>query len=378
MRRVFVLLICWFVVVNVNAGSVTCQERHCIAVVDAGSTGSRLHLYAYDLDTSNNPVQISELWSKKIKPGLASVEPNQHAIDAYLSILFESSPEQHMPVYFYATGGMRLLPHPTQQLYYQAVQQWFSAEAQWQLMDAKTISGNEEGVFGWLAVNYQLGAFKSTDKPLASVMDMGGASVQVTFPVQNVENIDHHDIVEIDIYGRHLVLFVHSFLGLGQSLLSHQFLNEESCFANGYQLPSGLLGKGDASSCRGSVSKLINTVHEVSSIVKPAIASNASNKWYAMDGVALLAENKPFSFENKQFTNQGLLEQADSQICHQEWQDVHAQYSSNNYLYGYCLFPAYYYALMVDGYGLHPDQSINFLPQGQDLGWTLGVVLHKH
>lgn len=209
-------------------------------------------------------------------------------------------------------------------------------------------------------------------------MDMGGASVQVTFPVQNADQIDEHDLVTINAYGKKWSLFVHSFLGLGQETFSHQFLETESCFAVGYRLPSGKLGNGDALICRDTVSKLIINVHEVNRIVQPAIANNPIKTWYAMGGVASMAAEKPFSFDNKQFTNQGLLQQANSEVCHQQWQNLDAQYPDNGYLYGFCLFPSYYYALMVEGYGIQPEEPINYVSSGQGADWSLGVVLHPH
>jgi hypothetical protein len=374
MRRTLLLLISLCVVTfTANANNATCQQRHCIAVVDAGSSGSRVHIFAYDLDASNTPTQISELWSKKVKPGFSTIEPNQDTINTYLTNLFASAPEQNMPVYFYATAGMRLLPQPKQQVYYQGLQQWFGSQAQWQLKSAKTITGSEEGLFGWLSVNYQLGNFNGADKPLASVLDMGGASVQVTFPIENAEHINPKDLRKISIGGQNISLFVHSFLGLGQTVLSQQFLDQDSCFATGYQLPSGEQGRGDASTCQRAIAKLVNDVHEVNQIVKPALAKNMPNTWYAIGGVAALAEDKVFTFPDHQFTNDSLIQQADSAFCHQQWQDMSNQYPGNEYLYGDCLFPAYYYALMVDGYGIQPEQPINYL--GAD--WSLGVVLHQ-
>jgi Golgi nucleoside diphosphatase len=161
MLRLIVVLISCCIFTNVSAERAVCQQQQCIAVVDAGSTGSRLHIYSFDLDSNHNPIQIKEYWSKKIKPGFATLAPNQQVIDDYLNQLFQGSPTQTMPVYFYATGGMRLLPKSKQQPYYQHLQRWFSQQKKWQLIEAKTITGGEEGVLGWLAVNYKLGAFTS-------------------------------------------------------------------------------------------------------------------------------------------------------------------------------------------------------------------------
>ncbi len=376
MLRLFILL---FFVVNSSAeGSQgQCQEHHCLAVVDAGSTGSRLHIYAYDLDETNGPVKINEIWSRKITPGLSTIEPAEPVINAYLTNLFTNAPEHSMPVYFYATAGMRLHPQPKQQQYYSKIKHWFAAQTQWQLKESQTITGDKEGLLGWLAVNYKVGALSSDGKPLVGVMDMGGASVQLVFPVQNPTNIDSKDLIEVDVYGRHLTLFDHSFLGLGQTLLSQQFLDSPSCYANNYTLPNGSAAQGDADTCQSNVSKLINQVHNASTIAKPAITANPVKSWYAIGGVTSLVGDKLFHFENNQFTNQDLLQQGDSEVCHKQWQDLQTEYSSNEYLYNFCLMSSYYYALMVNGYGLDPKLPINLLPNAQFTDWTLGVVLHQ-
>ncbi|WP_058442217.1 multidrug DMT transporter permease [Legionella brunensis] len=368
-----VSLIAVLITFSANAAT-NCQQHQCLVVVDAGSTGSRIHIYSYDLDNTKSPINIAEVWSKKIKPGFATIEPNAATIDAYLTTLFSGAPESNLPVYFYATAGMRLLPQPKQQQFYSILQQWFANQSGWQLQKAKTITGTEEGLFGWLSVNYQLGVLSSSEQDLAGVMDMGGASVQIIFPVQKTEGINSQDIRQFDLYGRHLTLFIHSFLGLGQTEVAHQFLDDSTCFANNYELPTGEFAAGDAYSCESDVSSLMNAVHKVNHVVQPAIAANQVNNWYAIGGMSELAKSKPFQFQNE-FTNQDLLEQGDSQVCRQQWSTLAAQYPGNDYLYGFCLFPSYYYALMVDGYGLQPQQTVHLMAANQNTDWTIGVVL---
>ncbi len=193
---------------SASARDINCQQHQCLAIVDAGSTGSRLHIYAYDRDKTNSPIHITELWSKKISPGFATLEPNQTEVAAYLTQLFSESPIKNIPVYFYATAGMRLLPQGKQQRLYVFLQNWFNEQPQWQLLTAKTITGTEEGLFGWLATAYLLGEFSSTKKTSLGVMDMGGASVQVIFPVQKKQEINSNDLYSLNLYGRHITLFI--------------------------------------------------------------------------------------------------------------------------------------------------------------------------
>ena len=355
-----------------------CDEHQCLAVVDAGSTGTRLHIYAYDKSELETPINIKELWSKKINLALGNLYLGQATVNTYLDTLFSDAPSHTLPVYFYATGGMRLHSYVKQQRYYEHLKHWFAEQSQWQLVDAKTITGKEEGKYGWLAINYKLGRLETPSQSFASVMDMGGASVQVVFPVQNDSRMNPTDLVDINLNGRHIYLFSHSFLGLGQTLVSNQFLNTPSCYSRNYQLPNGELGEGNAYACRDSVAKLVNQVHEVNRIVQPVIESNPSSEWYVMGGVLPLIHAEPFRFDELRFTNQALIEQAQSKICQQSWSKLHEEFSHDEYIHAYCLQSSYYHALMVNGYGLHSDGPINYVPRSQDTSWTLGVVvLHQ-
>ncbi|PWY54971.1 multidrug DMT transporter permease [Legionella qingyii] len=375
MLRFLLFISCLFVIGNnVYADSAACSEHECIAVVDAGSTGSRLHIFAYDLDETNTPSHIAEIWSKKIKPGFAMIEANQNTIDAYLTTLFSGAPAQNIPVYFYATAGMRLVPQTKQKIYYQEVQKWFSQQSAWQLMEAKTITGHDEALYDWLAVNYHIDALKSSSSNPVGVMDIGGASVQIVFPIQkNTE--EKGTQVALDLYGQHINLSVHSFLGLGQNEMAHQLLDTASCFSDGYPLSDGRSGQGDALICEREVSPLIK-MHKVKKEVQPILSASHINSWYAIGGFPNLAESKPFQFQNNQLTIQDLLQQANNLICHQQWETLSNQFPNNEYIESYCLLPAFYYALMVEGYGLTANQQINYVSSAQNLDWTLGVVLH--
>jgi len=372
LRLVFFL----FFAFNANAESVSCLQQHCVGVVDVGSTGSRIHIYAYDLDKNKTPIKINEVWSNKIKPGFATIDASQSAVNTYLNNLFANNPLPNIPVYFYATAGMRLHSQTKQQQYHQAVELWFKQHPQFKLAEAQTITGDKEGLYGWLAANYQLGTLTDKDKPLVGVMDMGGASVQIVFPVKDKASVAaSKDLTEVTIYGRHISLFAHSFLGLGQNVLSQQFLDTESCFADGYKLPDGSKAEGNALTCQTEVSKLVNTVHGASTTVQPAIAANPVHTWYAIGGITSLVAGQPFHFDNHQFTNQALLNQAESEICQKQWPQLQTLIPANEYLYGYCLYSSYYYALIVNGYGINPDQPINYFPNNDHTDWTLGVVL---
>ncbi len=353
-----------------------CEQKQCMAVVDAGSTGSRVHLYSYDTDNTNTAVNIKEVWNNKIRPGLDGLDPRPEPVGLYLNSLMADLPAQNIPVYFYATGGMRLLPQPKQQAIYQSINQWFTSQNQWTLKDIKTITGKQEGVFDWLAVNYRAGTLNGLQAESAAVMDMGGASVQVIIPVSHPEFVEIKNKVTLNVYGREINLFVYSFLGLGQTEVTHQFLDSSSCFSNDYPLPDGTVGAGNAQSCEKEMKTLMNGVHHVRQIVQPILRKNMPKRWYALGGVTNLAADNVFNFPVNTFDNQDLITQANDETCTQSWDSLSTANPGNDYIYGYCLFSSYYYALMVDGYGISPNQDINYFNPKDSVDWTLGVVLH--
>lgn len=361
----------------VIAASDVCVKHQCVAVVDAGSTGSRLHVYAYDTDENHQPVHIFEHYAHRVNPGLASLTLDQKIINKYLEELFSVSFGHRIPVYVYATAGMRLLSIVDQEKYYDALRNWFSYQSQLDLEDARTISGTEEGVFAWLAVNLPVGALNSEFPTYTGVMDVGGASTQVVFAVKNSQDIAPEDLVEFDLYGKHISLFSHSFLGLGIREVSKRFHLQPLCWTMGYvSSDAATVGQGDANLCQSSVSDEINTIYDIQRIVRPAQLNNPSDSWTVLGAVSAML--KTFNGTTNDLDLQTLLQKTDELRCRAIWPDLVAQYPEDKDLSSSCLLGSYYYALTVNGYGLAPEQKIHYNSSNQETDWTLGVVLHLH
>lgn len=360
-----------------NMDKAVCPNQHCMAIVDAGSSGSRLHVYTYALDKTNTPIDITEIWNKKIIPGLATIEHEHRSISAYMDRLFTDAPTITMPIYFYSTAGMRLLPKANHKHVNQLVADWFDKQYYWRLLAARTITGQEEGVYAWLSMNYQLKRLDQNEQPLVGVMDIGGASVQIIFPINEENNNQYSpsDLITINLYGRQLPIFSHSFLGLGQNEMAHQYFDLTACYPNGFDLPSGQPGQGDARTCKLAITTLINQVHKVNKKIKPILAKTPIQQWQILGGITYLLNDPLFSFKNNVFTNKELLTQADQNICHQDWVKLEEKNPQNILLHNYCMLPSYLYALIVKGYGLHPNQPINFSALSKTTDWTLGVIL---
>ncbi|MCH9757080.1 MAG: multidrug DMT transporter permease [Gammaproteobacteria bacterium] len=373
------LLIGLFTSSLVFSASTICPENRCVAIIDAGNSGSRLHIYSYNLDGANTPYDIKNVFSKKIRPGFASVELNQNAINRYLSSLFADVPDLSIPVYFYATSGMRMLNFARQQAYYAKLNHWFSKQSQWKLVAAKTLKSREEALYGWLAVNYELGALTSPSVPLVGVVDTGSASVQVAFPLKNLQNVNPDDYIEVDIYERHVSLFTHGFLGLGQDEIRNQYLDNAVCFPTHYPLPNGSAGAGYFQSCEKLMEPLVNGIHQVNNTVASAIQDNSKQNWYVIGGISAMLQERPFTFEHDEFTHQDFSEKANRQVCQQDWSILGTLYPENKHLFTSCLNASYFYSLFVEGFGIDSTQPIHYISNKISANdWTLGAVLYQN
>lgn len=370
-------LICiflFFISAALFAGQATTTEQ-IMGMVDAGSSGSRLHIFSYQLDEQGHVQQLKELWSRKIMPGLASIYSSQQDIDDYLDRLFVEVPVKPLRLRIYATAGMRLLPKPLQYRQFALVKKWFDQHPDYQLEEARTISGVEEGLFAWMSVNQSLNRFAGSGDPVAT-LDIGGASVQIVFPVADDEELNSDDKIYLDIYGRHYALFIHSFLGLGQTELTHQFLDDKSCFPVGYKMPAGRSASGNIRLCSQHVETLVNKIHRVADQIAPTLSQHPVREWVAIGGLATVLHGDIYNTIPKPFTLQSLYDTANVQACQQSWKTMKARYPHNTFLYDYCLLPAAYYALIVKGYGVPANQPIELLAKDNFIDWTSGAVMY--
>ena len=351
-----------------------CERHYCTAIVDVGSSGSRIHWYNYDKDRQNNPIHITDVFSKKIKPGLSTLKQDPDTIAAYLQDLMADFSQPNVPVFLYATAGMRLLSDDKQAYFYAEIKKWFTEHPQWPLLDARTISGKEEGVYGWLSLNYYLHTLQAKQHPLAGLIEIGGASAQVVFPVKYASLIDPIDVTAFKLYGRNLQVYSHSFLGLGANEIFNQSQTRYTCFSQGYPMINEGKANGSAQLCQAEIGKTLQEDYHVDVMTHAALQQNMSSDWYTVAAVPAMLTSFPFDFPNHVFTGQNLLQQSDKLFCQQQYQDLLAQYKDNEFVHKNCLLAAYFYSLLTQGLGLNAEQIIHYEPD-YDGSWTLGALL---
>ncbi|KAM0788067.1 hypothetical protein ACM66B_001238 [Microbotryomycetes sp. NB124-2] len=244
------------------------QGRQFGIVVDAGSSGSRIQVYSWidpqiarqTLKQSNLPtdvlsrvekgVQHGDGWHFKVEPGISTFGSDPESVKDYLRPLLEFArdvipPEQHAstPIYLLATAGMRLLPPDQQQAVLSATCKFIQTSYSFSLPDCDTnvriISGEEEGLYGWIAVNYLMDGFDrheqiSGEKGSSTYgfLDMGGASTQIAFEPSSKEQVAHADnLTEVKLRllsGRDVThpVFVTTWLGFGTNQARDRYIDK--------------------------------------------------------------------------------------------------------------------------------------------------------
>lgn len=153
------------------------------AVFDVGSTGTRVHVHAYEWKPwecfARGAVRIKMPgWTHKVEPGLAAYymeslssldsKNGTEIVEKYLApirrFMFKSLGEKYQPIlYVRATGGFRYLIKENQARilddFHRVIDTWHGiTKREW----LRVLSGDEEGAFSWLAINQLARRFYDT------------------------------------------------------------------------------------------------------------------------------------------------------------------------------------------------------------------------
>ncbi|SCU86605.1 LAFA_0E01904g1_1 [Lachancea sp. 'fantastica'] len=173
------------------SNSAKCDKDHqFIIMIDAGSTGSRVHVYEFDVCTKP-PTLIAETF-EAVKPGLSSYDTDTvgaaKSLDGLLDKALEVIPKnQHRcsPVAVKATAGLRKLGTAKSDKILEAVKTHLENDYPFPLLKKDGVvvmSGEEEGVYAWITANFLLGNIGAGNKlPTAATFDLGGGSTQIVF-----------------------------------------------------------------------------------------------------------------------------------------------------------------------------------------------------
>lgn len=211
-----------------------------IAIIDAGSSGSRLYVYKISKDGKS----IKTLCNEKKNLPLSKVVAHKDSVIAYMeSITSLFQPEKYniplkknsIPLYVLATAGMRMVDSVKAKSIYLYMKS-YKSENIFKVKDAMTISGQYEGLYAWIALNYEngnLGLSNSTpEKPLTytssstfGIIEIGGASMQIAFAAQSSVSYDKKDLIDRKGFSR---IYCKSYLGGGVDRIFKCFGSSDS------------------------------------------------------------------------------------------------------------------------------------------------------
>lgn len=208
-------------------------------MIDAGSTGSRIHVYRFNNCGSSPELEDEQFEKTETKPGGSGLSsyPNDPeaaamSLDVLMDVAMNTVPEKLRscsPVAVKATAGLRMLGPEKSQKILDAVRHRLETSYPFPVVsDAQNgvaiMDGSDEGVYAWITTNYLLGKIGGPDdSETAAVFDLGGGSTQIVFEPtfkskskgmpEKLADGDHK--YELNFGGRKFELYQHSHLGYG-------------------------------------------------------------------------------------------------------------------------------------------------------------------
>ncbi|OWK02838.1 ENTPD3 [Cervus elaphus hippelaphus] len=185
-------------------------------VLDAGSSRTTIYVYQWPAEKANNTGVVSQTFKCNVKgSGISKYAENpQDAPKAFEDCM--QKVKGHIPVHLHgstciylgATAGMRLLRLQNETAaneVLESIENYFESQP-FDFRDAQIISGQEEGIYGWITANYLMGNFleKSlwhmwvhpTGKETTGALDLGGASTQISFAAEEKVGLNTSDIMK--------------------------------------------------------------------------------------------------------------------------------------------------------------------------------------
>ncbi|CAL8279464.1 unnamed protein product [Merluccius merluccius] len=405
-------------------------------VLDAGSSHSAMFIYKWPADKQNGTGVVTQHQECHVAGGGISSYAGQpgaagRSLEACLDTAVAAIPKARhrlTPIYLGSTAGMRLLalshPDVASQILKEVGQKIQSYPFDYK--GAAILSGQQEGAYGWVTVNYLLenlikhdfvGHWLFPTRPTMGALDLGGASTQITF-VTGERAEDQRNVMQLRLYGRNYTLYTHSFLCYGRDqalskLLAHLIQSygqsgsvSHPCYPADYEVtvamsevfdtpctrdsrpaPSGslarvrVLGTGQYDQCLANVSQIFNFSRcpfsqcSFDQVFQPNVSGNF---------MAFSAFYYTHSFLEKttgvSISTPSHLEKATQEVCQMTYAELlRLMPSQKARLQHYCATASFIRVLMLQGYGFDhntfPHISFQKTAGDTSVGWTLGYML---
>ncbi|XP_004368470.1 ectonucleoside triphosphate diphosphohydrolase 3 [Trichechus manatus latirostris] len=213
-------------------------------VLDAGSSRTTVYVYQWPAEKENNTGVVSQTFRCSMRgSGISSYGNNPQDVSKAFEDCMQEVKEQ-IPAHLHgstrihlgATAGMRLLRLQNETAANEvlaSIQNYFKSQP-FDFRGAQIISGQEEGVYGWITANYLMGNFLEKNLwrmwvhphgvETTGALDLGGASTQISFAVEEKAGLNTSGITQVSLYGYVYTLYTHSFQCYGRNEAEKKFL----------------------------------------------------------------------------------------------------------------------------------------------------------
>ncbi|XP_074145184.1 ectonucleoside triphosphate diphosphohydrolase 2 [Sminthopsis crassicaudata] len=401
-------------------------------VLDAGSSHTSMFVYKWLADKENDTGIVSQHSKCDVHGGgISSYAENPSGAGESLKDCLDQAlkdvPKKRRsatPLYLGATAGMRLLnlTNPSASTSVLSSVSETLRKYPFEFGGARILSGQDEGVLGWVTANYLLenfikygltGEWFQPKRGTVGAMDLGGASTQITFETTS-QIEDSANEVRLRLYGKSYRVYTHSFLCYGKDQMLKKLLagvlqrhSSHPCWPVGYsakvllkdvysspctsaQRPPDyngnaevtLLGSGNPILCQQLVSDLFNfsscsfSQCSFNGVFQPPVTGNfiAFSAFYYIVDFLQKVMKLPVTSTKK-------MGSAVKALCNESWEKLlELAPSQKSRLADYCASATFVYQLLVQGYRFdeHTFPRIAFQKKAGDtsIGWALGYMLN--
>ncbi|OVA13758.1 Nucleoside phosphatase GDA1/CD39 [Macleaya cordata] len=382
-------------------------------IIDAGNTGSRIHVFEF-LNEGRIPfVGFDGKGSKSLKVRPALVEfaddPDNagSSISRLLGFAKKKVPKaewKDTKVWLMASEGLRGVGLDASKAILESCRRvlrssGFLFKNEW----ASILTGQDEGVYAWVAANYALGTLGGDPQETTGIIELGGPSVQVTFALRAPPPLEFSRMIKLA--GVTYNLYAQSTIHLGQVIhfLFAKYAASGSlkgivspCIPKGYRQtlsPAVALNAsameflapdsvGNFSACRSKAVALLQKgtdkcLHPPCKIVSSFLPELRGNPVHPDK---LFYTSEFFGLVPK--ASMAELEAAGRHYCEDDWEKLKDEHQGIDELdlLRYCFSSAYIVALLHDGLGIPMnDKRIGFANQAGSipLDWTLGAFIYQ-
>ncbi|XP_040011233.1 ectonucleoside triphosphate diphosphohydrolase 2-like [Xiphias gladius] len=407
-------------------------------IMDAGSSHTSMYIYKWPADKQNGTGIVTQHSKCHAKGRGISSYIGVHggaaeSLKACLEQAVKDIPKSRhyqTPLYLGATAGMRLLKivNATESDRILKEVENKLRSYPFKFKEAAILSGQQEGAYGWVTVNYLhenfakygfIGRWLNPGRETTGALDLGGASTQITFETsEKVE--DSVNLMEMKLYGQIYRLYTHSFLCYGQDqflrkLMAHLITTQgvkpqvsHPCYPQQFKIsiklgedvfdspctknyrptqfdphmPVTVVGTGDYQNCLGNVKKMFSFDNcsyskcSFDGVFQPSVRGN-----FMAFSAFSFTHRYINSLTNITMTSPSKMEAAIRLVCNMTISEITEKTKqSEKYMKNVCAVSNFIQVLLTQGYSFNelsfPSISFQEKLGGASVGWALGYMLN--